>query len=153
MVPGDVSFKWQGADEFERNLRALTQAAGNDRAGKAAVRRAGQKALKPFVDAWQSLAPVLSGQYRDSIHTGTRLTRRQAAINRLTKNEIEVHAGTADPVALWQEFGTADHPAQPSGRPAWDQTKNRVWADFVKLIGEEIMKAAQRLQRKLRRRR
>lgn len=154
MVPRVEVFKFEGGRQLEENLKELAAAAGNSRSGKAAVRRAGVEALGPFVSTWQSLAPVLFGHLRTSIVAGTRLTRRQARLaGREGKSHVEVYAGTADPAGIMQEFGTAYHPAQPSGRPAWDQTKFKVLAQFGTLLGGHITKTAERLQRRLARRR
>lgn len=154
MVSRGVTYEFTGGRELEAALRELAAQAGNSRSGKAAMRRAGLKALSPFVNLWKQLAPRLSGQLQESIHAGTKLTRRQSALaKRETRSTMEVHAGTADPAGVHQEFGTAFHPAQPSGRPAWDQSQNQVLGQFGTLAWEHLRKTAERLQRKLARRR
>lgn len=153
-MPSIETFKLDGAKELDQALKQLVDQAGKSTQGKAAVRRSGIKALGVFVRTWQSIAPVLSGHYRESIHAGTRLSRRQARIARKdTKSQVTVHAGTTDPAGIMTEFGNAHQAAEPSARPAWDQTKNRVLAEFGHLLGADIVKTAARLQRKLARRR
>lgn len=150
MAKRDITtFHFEGLVELQAGLRELSEEAGNSRTGKAAMRRAALKALEPFVHVWQSIVPVLTGRYRERIVTGTRLTRRQATLARQGgKADLEVYAGTDDPAAQMQEFGTAYQPAQPSAGPAWEQTKDRVLTDFGALAWEQIRKAAERIRRK-----
>lgn len=154
MVPRLETFRFEGGKELERALREMSEQAGNGRTGKAAMRRAALKSLDPFVSLWKQLAPVLSGQYRESIHAGTKLTRRQAGLaKREGKSNLEVYAGTADPAGLMAEFGLANNPAQPSGVPAWDQTQHEVLERLGTGAWEHLRKSAERLQRRLARRR
>lgn len=80
---------------------------------------------------------------------GTKLTRRQARDARKEgKSFAEVYVGTADPAGQQQEFGNVNHPAQPSGRPAWAATQDEFLEGLGADLGAEIDKAAARLARK-----
>lgn len=108
-----------------------------------------KKAAGPVQKAWQDKAPVLTGTLRDSVLIGTRLTRPQAKqARRDGKAFAEIHVGTADPAGIPQEFGTLSQPAQPSGRPAWEGTKDEALKIIGTELGAEIEKAAARLARK-----
>lgn len=143
-----------GLVDLDRALGELPKATG-----KAVLRRAGVKALEPFVAKWKSMAPVDAnpastphrppGTYRDSIHAGTKLNKSQArTAKREGKSSVEVYAGTNDVAGVQTEFGNAHQAAQPAGRPAWDGSQTQV----LELVGSglftEIEKAAARLARK-----
>jgi HK97 gp10 family phage protein len=137
--------KVEGLNGLDAALGELPQAAG-----KAVLRRIAKKALQPFDQAWREKAPHLTGQLEESGGVGTKLTRRQARINRKRddKSSIEMFAGPNNPAAVPQEFGTVDQAAQPFVRPAWDATQGET-LDIVKNeLGGEIQKTAQRLARK-----
>lgn len=144
-MPSSFTVKVEGLSGLEAALRELPTAAG-----KAVLRRAAVKALKPFDEAWRANAPRLTGQLEESGGVGTKLTRRQARLNRKRedKDSVEVFAGPNNPAAVPQEFGTVDQRAQPFMRPAWDATKGEVLANVAEGLGAEIDKTAQRLARK-----
>ena len=137
--------KVEGLKGLEAALGELGKAAG-----KAVLRRTAVKALKPFDDTWRAEAPHLTGQLEGSGGVGTKLTRRQARLNRKRddKSSVEVFAGPNNPAAVPQEFGTVDQSAQPFMRPAWDATQGKVLDGVKTTLGEEIDKTAQRLARK-----
>lgn len=150
MARGNEYFKWEGGPELEAALKALADAAGSGRDGKAAMRRAGLTALEPFAKTAAADAPILSGNLSMSFKTGTRLTRRQAALaKKAPKSGVEVYAGTANPAGQMQEFGTAFHPAQPFAREAWDKTQLLVLNVFSQEAWKELAKTAQRMARRL----
>lgn len=143
-----------GLSDLDRALGELPKSTA-----KAVLRRTGLKALKPFVEKWQSMAPVDAdpastpnrppGTYRDSIHAGTKLNRSQArTAKREGKSFVEVYAGTNDPAGVQTEFGNAHQAAQPAGRPAWDSTQTEVLEAVGAELFTEIEKAAARLARK-----
>jgi hypothetical protein len=61
----------------------------------------------------------------------------------------EIHVGTSDPAGQQQEFGNMNHPAQPSGRPAWERTQDRVLEGIGDDFRAEIEKAAARRAKRL----
>ena len=143
---GRVTFQIEGLRELETALGKLPKATG-----KAALRRVAKKALQPFDQAWRERAPVLTGELEESGGVGTKLTRRQARLNRKIegKASIEMHAGPNNPAAVPQEFGTFDQSAQPFMRPAWAATSGQV-LDIVKSeLGSEIERTAARAARRL----
>lgn len=133
-------------------LKALDQALGElgKSAGKAVLRRVAKKALEPFDAAWRQKAPRLTGELEKSGGIGTKLTQRQARLNRKRddKSSIEMFAGPNNPAAVPQEFGTVDQRAQPFVRPAWEQTQSEVLVNVETGLGAEIEKTAKRQQAK-----
>lgn len=152
-----VTIKWSGLRELERSLIELPKATA-----KNTVRRTSRKALEPFLASVKAKAPLSDpadtperqpGALRDSYIIGTKLNPSQARqARREGKHFTEVYAGTNDPVGVFQEFGTINHPPQPHARPAWDETKDEALAIFSRDLGGEIEKAAKRLAKKRARR-
>jgi HK97 gp10 family phage protein len=140
--------KVEGFRELEQALKALPRATG-----KNVVRRTLQKASKPFIDAARAAAPRATGQLAESIKFSSRLSKRQARLARQeTKSTIEVHAGaTALPHAHLVEYGTHKMAPRPFMRSAWDANKRRALDIIRDEMGNEIMKAAKRLEAKARR--
>lgn len=136
-----VTIRVEGLKDLDRALGELTKSAG-----KAVLRRVAKKALEPFDKAWRQKAPKLSGDLAQSGGIGTKLTRRQASLNRKRegKASIEIFAGPNNPAAVPQEFGTVDQRAQPFVRPAWEQTQDQVLTIVVEGLGSEIDKTAKR---------
>mgnify|MGYP001247330657 CR=1 FL=1 len=119
---------------------------------RALVRRVLLRAGQPLADEMARLAPSPgkygTGYLEDHIDTGTRLSRRQAAMHR-KQSEVEVFAGaTRATEAVQQEFGNSHHAAQPFARPAWEAGQNKVLDDVVQGLKGEVDKAAQRAARK-----
>lgn len=123
---------------------------------RAALVRAGKKALEPFLADVKAMAPVdadpastpkrAPGTLRDSYVIGTRLNKSQAkSVRREGKNFAEVYAGTNDPAGVQTEFGNEHQAAQPHGRPAWDGVKQQTLDAVGALIWDEIYKATKRL--------
>lgn len=152
-----VTIKWSGLRELERALTELPKATA-----KNTVRRVSKKALEPFLASVKAKAPTGDpvdtpqrppNMLRDSYLIGTKLTPSQAKkARREGKHFTEVYAGTADPIGIFQEFGTVNHPPQPHARPAWDETKDEALVIFSNDLGGEIEKAANRLAKKRARR-
>ncbi|MEG3165541.1 hypothetical protein U1701_13145 [Sphingomonas sp. PB2P19] len=139
--------KVEGLQELEAALADLPKATG-----KAVLRRVARQALVPFDAAWRRNANAhrLTGSLEESGGIGTKLTKRQARLNkkREGKASIEMHAGPNDPAAIPSEYGTVDQPARAFGRPAWATTQDEV-LDIVKAeLGQAIAAAASRIARK-----
>ena len=106
-----------GGRELEKALAQLDKAASR----KSTARRALKKAAAPIHRAYQSNTVVATGTLLSNEVIGTRLNRRQAALNRkLGKSEVEIHIGTSDPAGIQQEFGNVHQAAAPALRPAYD---------------------------------
>lgn len=126
---------------------------------RAALVRAGKKALEPFIDDVRALAPVdadpantpkrAPGTLRDSYVIGTKLNKSQAkGVRKEGKNFAEVYAGTNDPAGIQTEFGNAHQSPQPHARPAWDGVQEKTIETIGTLIWDEIYKSAQRLAKR-----
>lgn len=127
-------------------LADLDKALGQFKAStaKGVLRRVGRKALEPFDSAWRANAPRLSGELADSGAIGSKLTRSQRKAHE-RQSFVEVFAGPGPhPQAVQQEFGNAQHPAQPFVRPAWEAKKDQVLDGVATGLGDEIEKTASR---------
>jgi HK97 gp10 family phage protein len=139
--------KFTGGKELEAALRDLPKATARN-----ALQRALKKAAEPVAADWKAKAPRDQGHLERSIIVGpsSKLTSRQ---KKDAKKEgtyfAEIHVGTADPAGQQQEFGNVNHPAQPSGRPAWDGNKQSALDGIAKDMWAEIEKAAARRNKKL----
>lgn len=132
----------EGLRELDRALRELPKATG-----KNVLKRVLMKAGQPIEHHAERLAPVRTGHLKQSIGTGTKLTRRQRRQHK-KESPVEVFVGAAEPKAHMQEFGQAHHPPQPFLRPAWDANKMGALNSIKNDLGEEIEKARQRLAKK-----
>jgi len=140
--------KVEGLRELEAALADLPKATG-----KNVLKRVLLKAAKPIEDDAAANAPELSGRLRRDVKTGTRLTRRQAAMNRkLGKSEVEVHVGVSDPAGVQNEFGNEHQRPQPFLRPAWDANSEGALETIKSELGTEIDKAAARVAKRAARR-
>lgn len=140
-MAGPVTFKIEGLSQCDEALGTLKKATA-----KAVLRRVGKKALEPMADAAERFAPVLTGHLRDSITTGTKLTRRQARLNKADPPEdfVSIFMGPNNPAAVPQEFGTFDQPAQPFMRPAFELEAEPTIMRVRDLLKPEIDKTIQR---------
>lgn len=108
-----------------------------------------KKAAEPVRAKWEALAPRETGRYAASIIVGKRLTRRQQAdAKKDTIYFAEQHVGSSNPAAIPQEYGTVNHPAQPSGRPAWDAEKDGSLDILKKELWASIERRAKRTAKK-----
>lgn len=99
---------------------------------------------QPIADAARELAPKDSGDLRDSIAVGDKLSKRQAGLHHpASATDVEVFVGAGPlPHAHLMEFGTSRTAAQPFMRPAWDAGKRSIldgiakdlWASIVSKI-------------------
>jgi HK97 gp10 family phage protein len=135
--------KVEGLSDLLEALQELPKATQSN-----VVRRVLLAAGEPIERAAEALAPHMTGALERSIETGTKLSKRQRALHK-KESKIEIFVGAGALVqAITQEFGTAEHGAQPFMRPAWASTKMRALEIVKNQLGEEIMKAAQRAARK-----
>lgn len=143
----DVSAKVEGL----AGLNSALAEVGKKATQKNILKRSLTKAAEPFLAVWKGAAPRRTGHYEQSLHIGTKLTRSQqgsAYKPEGTLGFVEIHVGTNDPAGQQQEFGNVNHPAQPSGRPAWDSQKQSVLVSFSGLMWEDLRKTAERAARK-----
>lgn len=136
--------KIEGLRELGEALDGLGKATARN-----TLRRVLRKQAEPFLTMWKGLAPRDEGRLEKSIIVGTRLTRRQARDAKADgKHFAEVHIGTADPAGVQQEFGNINHPAQPSGRPAWESTRHKTLDGIADELRDEIERVRARAARK-----
>lgn len=141
-----MTVRIEGLRELERALAELPKATARN-----TLQRVLKKAAEPTADAWKAKAPRDAGQYAESIIVGpsSKLTGRQKKdAKKEGKHFAEIHVGTADPAGQQQEFGNINHPAQPSGRPAWKETQDGALNTIKAELGGEIEKSAARLASK-----
>lgn len=140
---------------YVSGLRELDAALGEFKkaTAKGVLRRVGIRALEPVASAMRAMAPVdpeSPGDLAGSVTVGTKLSPRQAKINRKIegKSFVEVYAGPGpDPAGVQQEFGNVNHAPQPFARPAWDANKGRVLEIVTTDLGAEIEKTARRVRK------
>ena len=137
-------FKFEGGRQLERALGDLPRSTA-----KGVTRRVLKKAAKPIRDDAAANAPSLSGALSEDVKIGSRLTRRQAGMNRrMGKSEVEVHVGVSDAAGVQTEFGNEHQSAQPWLRPAWDGNVTSALAFISGDLWIEVAKSAKRLARK-----
>jgi HK97 gp10 family phage protein len=135
-----------GLKETQDALRQLPDATARN-----VMRRVLKKNAEPFVTTAQAEAPVLTGNLRQRIRSGTGLSRRaKRAHRKVHRDDVELHIGPAPihPKAVAAEFGTFKERAQPYMRPAWDSNRMSVVENIGSDLWSEINKTAQRLARR-----
>lgn len=144
----------QGLRELQRALAELPKATA-----KNVLRRVAKGALQPLADDAKGKAPRDRGDLAESIKVSSGRTRRAKAKAKLAgnraspKTSVQMSAGPSGgggvlQYAAFEEFGTANHPAQPYMRPAWDAGAEGALDHIKSELGAEIEKAARRLARK-----
>lgn len=142
---------------YIEGLRELDAALGNltKATAKGVLRRVGLKALQPVADAMKAGAPddpeTGGNDLRSSISVGTKLSPRQARLNRKVEGKafVEVFAGAGPlPQAHMTEFGSVHNRPVGWARSAWDSNKNQVLDTVAKDLGAEIDKTAKRVAKR-----
>lgn len=131
-MPGPIKTRIEGAKEMDRVLRALPRAVGR-RAAVGSL-RAG---AKPIADEMELLAPRDQGELAESV------------VIRTAKDpgQVTVQVGPARSAfqAVFQEFGTKNHPAQPFMRPAFDSKAAEALGIIGERLGKNLTRAAKRI--------
>lgn len=136
-------FKIEGLRDLEAALADLPRSTG-----RGVLRRVLKKAGEPIASAAEANAPRNTGALSREITVASRLTRRQAGMQRgLGKSEMEMHIGVRRPAGMMNEYGIGQR-AQPFMRPAWDGGKDEALRTIGTDLGTEIEKAAARAARK-----
>jgi HK97 gp10 family phage protein len=151
-----VTMKIEGLAEVNANLANMSKALA-----KGALTREAVAALKDeFVPTAQALAPddpeTGTNDLKASIIAGpaSKLNARQKGLNRKRDDKSfgEGFAGSADPAAVPQEFGTVNHPPQPFMRPTLAQKTtailNHVGKNLWSVIDKSVKRAAARAAKK-----
>ena len=145
-----VTVRTKGFKELDRALAQLPRSTG-----KTAMSRALQEAGEPLGRKMRSGAPDQAGTLKESIDSGRKLSRRQAAVDRQilgssrTMAKAYVGAGVL-PHAHMQEFGTRHHGPQAFARPAWnadrfallERIKVEAWLQIKKSLARAERRAA-----------
>lgn len=154
-MSGPVRFRVEGLRELDAGFASLRDDFDMSKgAVKNVMKRGLMDALVPMADAAEALAPKLTGHLAETIDEGTKLTRRQARLNRSRddKSFVEVFMGPNDPAAVPQEFGTVDQAAQPFMRPAFaaeaQNTIGRVGTSLKGQLDKAVLRAQRRALRK-----
>lgn len=141
-----VAFK--GGRELEAALKELGD--------KGAARRTAERALKlaaePIRDRWEELVPVDQGDLKNSVKIGKAIKSFQ----RTSRGDVvKTFVGIDESVnrrlhiyAEVQEFGNNNNPAQPAGRPAWEEKKHEALDRLADDLRNEIVQTAERAARK-----
>lgn len=144
-----MKVKFEGGLQLEAALRDL----GNRATEKNAARRALTLAGEPIRAEWERLVPVDQGDLKASIKVGRAIKAYQTRSNR--GDVVTVFVGVDESLnarlhiyAEVEEFGNANHPAQPAGRPAWESKKMVAFELLGLALWSEIEKAAARAARK-----
>lgn len=127
-------------------------------ATKATARNVAERALKlaatPIRDRWEELAPEDQGDLKRSIKIGRAIKSVQKTA-RGNGDAVTTFVGIDESVdkrlhiyAEVQEFGSDSVPAQPAGRPAWEEKKLEAFNRLADDLRSEIDKAAARAARK-----
>lgn len=128
----------EGLRELEQQLQSIKVGTG-----RAALRRALDKAAEPLARAARQKAPRREGDLSESIDvSGVALPKDRK------QSEIERFVGPArnKPYGIMQEFGTWFHAAQPFMRPAWDASKDKVLDELKFSLFEEVTKTVKRVR-------
>lgn len=138
----------EGAAELEAALKEIAKRTTQ----KAVVRRTLVKAVEPTRNLWAALAPydATDPEYhlRDSIIVAPKTVSHQVAEN-TAPGDVTVYIGPDKNLArhhgIFMEFGTFKDRAQPSGRPAWEATKDGAFSILGFLMWGEIDATAHRV--------
>lgn len=159
-----VTVDFKGGRELEAALKAL----GNPAAARRSGQRAVNKAMEPVRDVAKSLAPddpaTGIGKFlKEAIKSGPRKSRDKDRVFAAVGIDHTVDPpkdvarkggkGTyRDPgvagVAVMQEFGTENMPANPYMGPAWELERAALPGILGRIMWADIEKTAKRLARK-----
>ena len=143
-----MKVKFEGGRQIEAALKDL---------GKAAARRTADRALRraaePIRSRWEDLVPEDKGNLKRSIKTGKAISSFQKRGNRGDVGTTFVGVDESEDARLHiyaevEEFGNESHPAQPAGRPAWEEKKQEAFDRLKDDLWDEIRKTAERQARK-----
>jgi hypothetical protein len=139
-----TEYRLSGFKELEDALLELGRNPAK-RYGRKALREAG----KPILEKYKAGTTVRSGRLVASETMGTKLNKRQRAMNkREGPSDVEIHIGTSDPAGLMEEFGIGQA-AKPALTHAWDTEGGTTAIERIgKSLGDSIEKAARRAARR-----
>lgn len=141
-----VTVTVHGLSETKDALRSLFP----DRTARAIMTRILIKHAKPMAEEMRRRAPVRTGKLKASITAGKQLSPRQKRLHRpASHDDVEMFVGAGPrKYAHLPEFGTANFPASPFVRPAFDDGASAMLDNLRNDLWYEIEKTAQRAARK-----
>jgi HK97 gp10 family phage protein len=120
--------------------------------GKAALRRAGMKALEPMRRVADAKAPRLTGATAKSVKISTKKKGRTQGGKKYDGPQAqEISMGPTGIGRLrgqLQEFGTYKEKPQPFMRPAWDAEADNTLESLKAALWDQLERAAARLAKK-----
>jgi HK97 gp10 family phage protein len=149
-----VSIKLEGIGEVDKALKALEAEFGDKMAQSKVLVPAVREALKPVLAQAKANAPKDSGGLEKSlIIEARRPTRRDRRSKYVTQTDTVIAAVTtasgkklakmgikSDARAIAQEFGTANHPAQPYLRTALESNAQTTVNNLAGILARRIEK-------------
>lgn len=164
-----MKVKFEGGLAIEAALGEISRAAGRRIVGEVL-----KSAALPIAVGYEAGVGQDSGHLHAVIDVAAKLTGRQRkaagggaqfaglaggkATFRAAKSDVvEVHVGPTtdaenraapDPAGLFEEFGTADRPANPALTRAWEQNKAPALEQIGRELGGRVMKAAARARKR-----
>lgn len=138
----------EGAAELEAALKEMARRATQ----KTVVKRALTKAAEPTRGLWAALAPydaTSQGLHlRDAIIVSAK-TKSRETLENARPGDVTIYVGPDKRLprhhGIEMEFGTFKDRPQPSGRPAWQATKDGAFDILGFLMWGEIDATSQRL--------
>lgn len=129
-----LDFALSGIDQAVRAVRNIGQAVTDE-----TIKPEAAKALEPVLDTARQIAPVDSGEFRDSLAIGDQVVG-EASRGRGGSIYFGPLAGKADH-AWFIELGTVHMAAQPTIAPAFEQHRDLVIDILGKGAGRLILSA------------
>lgn len=147
-----VTIKLEGIGNVDKALKALEDEFGDKLARSKVLIPAVREALKPVLIQAKANAPKDSGDLtRSLIVEARRPTSRDRRSKYVTKTDTVIAAVTtasgkklakmgikSDARAIAQEFGTANHPAQPYLRPALESNAQSTVTRLGEILARRI---------------
>ena len=124
-----------GLSRLQRRMKAVPEKI------RRAVRPAVEKSADEMVDMARRFAPVDDGTLRASIkhHAGPHdLSREVRAGGETTTRRVRAGADATYDYALAQEYGSANHPAQPFFWPAYRLIRKRIKSRIRRAVGKAV---------------
>lgn len=149
-----VTIKLEGIGEVDKALKALEDEFGDKLARSKVLIPAVREAMKPVLQQARANAPKDSGDLtRSLVVEARRPNSRDRRSKYITQTDTVIAAVTtasgkklakmgikSDARAIAQEFGTAQHPAQPYLRPALEANAQETVSRLATILERRIQK-------------
>lgn len=124
-----IRVQFEGGKELAAAFKSLSTAMT-----RKVLREGLMEAGEPMRALWARLAP----RSDDAPHAADTVTMSAARGRDLQETAVAVGPSKKGFYLSFQELGTEHHAAQPSGRPAFDQSRDKVLATFGKVLWREL---------------